>query len=41
MGANVYVEFENLGATNYFGIEKISYFGNYMGPWSSLGVKQY
>ena len=44
MGANVLVEFENvffnrghfffkLGAKNYFGIEKISYFGNYMDPW--------
>ena len=42
MGANVLVEFENiflmgafflkLGAKNYFGIEKISYFGNYMDP---------
>jgi len=42
MGANVLVEFENvfliegiflqLGAKNYFGIEKISYFGNYMNP---------
>ena len=37
------VEFENvfliggiflkLGAKNNFGIEKISYFGNYMDPW--------
>ena len=37
------VEFENvflivgiflqLGAKNYFWIEKISYFGNYMDPW--------
>ena len=44
MGANVLGEFENvffnwgrffkLGAKNYFGIEKISYFGNYMDPCS-------
>ena len=42
MGANVLVEFENvfliegiffkLGAKDNFGIEKISYFGNYMDP---------
>ena len=42
MGANVLVEFENaifkggiflqLGAKNYFGIEKISFFGNYLDP---------
>ena len=43
MGANVLVEFENvfliggiffynLGPKIYFGIEKISYFGNYMDP---------
>ena len=25
-------EFFKLGAKNYFGIEKISYFGNYMDP---------
>ena len=43
MGANVLVEFENvflivgiflqLGAKNYLGSKKISYFGNYMDPW--------
>ena len=43
MGAKVFVEFENvfliegiffkLGAKKYFGIEKISFFGNYMDPW--------
>jgi len=43
MGANVLVEFEkkiltggifflNWGAKNYFGIEKISFFGNYIDP---------
>ena len=42
MGANVFVEFENvfliggifftIGGKNYFGIEKISFFGNYMDP---------
>ena len=25
--------FKKLEATNYFRIEKISYFGNYMDPW--------
>jgi len=25
--------FFKLGAKNYFGIEKICYFGNYMDPW--------
>jgi len=36
MGANVLVKFENvflqLGAKNYFWIEKISFFGNYKDP---------
>ena len=46
MGAKVLVEFENvfliggiffkLGAKNYFGIEKMSYFGNYMEPCNTV-----
>ena len=50
MGANVLVEFENvfliggifflkLGAKNNFGIEKISYFGNYLNTQSKVNKK--
>ncbi len=32
--------FLKLGAKNYFGIEKISYFGNYMDPCRNLAFNQ-